>query len=392
MLGTRVGWFHDVAARFDRSPAMSRGIRRELAFLAGVTSLALFTRRRKAWGALLGLGAAALHFFPGNYSFRNRAVVITGGSRGLGLALAEEFLREGARVALLARDSDELDRARALVQERASGEVITLTCDVTQRAELARALEQIQGVFGTVDILVNNAGAITIGPFESMERPDFASLLELQVHTIVDAVQLVLPQFRQNGGGRIVNICSIGGKVAMPHMAAYCAAKFAMAGLSASLNAELAGCGVTVTTVFPGLMRTGSPKHATIKGDHDKEFAWLAAGDVVPGISVSAQYAAKKILAGVRGGDSQVVFPSTSQLAILAQANFPELFALTLRHAARFFPEGQSTESRTGAESRTWLKNQPWFGPLRLLSEKAEKDYNQSNPPEKLDSDFTMGM
>jgi short-subunit dehydrogenase len=368
---------------------MSRGIRRELAFLTGLTSLALLTKRKKTWAAALGLGAAALHFFPGDYSFRNRAIVITGGSRGLGLALAEEFLRAGARVALLARDSDELDRARALAQERVSGEIITLSCDVTKRPELARALEQIEGVFGTVDILVNNAGAITVGPFESMERPDFASLLELQVHAIVDAVQLVLPRFRQNGAGRIVNICSVGGRIAVPHMAAYCAAKFALAGLSASLNAELSVSGVTVTTVFPGLMRTGSPMQAVVKGDHEKEFAWFAAGDVVPGLSVSARYAAKKILAGVRGADSQVIFPSTSQLAVLAQANFPELFALVLRQAARFFPQGQSTERRTGAESRTWLQNQPWFGPLRLLSEKAEKDYNQS---EKFDPDFTMGM
>jgi hypothetical protein len=109
----------------------------------------------------------------------------------------------------------------------------------------------------------------------------------------------------------------------------------------------------------------------------------------VPGLSVSARYAARKILTGVQGGDSQVVFPSTSQLAVLAQANFPELFALALRQAARFFPQGQSTERRTGAESRAWLQNQPWFGPLRLLSEKAEKDYNQT---ERFDPDFNLGM
>jgi short-subunit dehydrogenase len=368
---------------------MSRGVRRELALLTGLTSLALLARRERTLGAVLGLGALALHFFPGTYSFRNRAVVITGGSRGLGLALAEEFLRAGARVALLARDSDELDRARALVLEKVAGDIITLSCDVTKHAELARSLEQVQGVFGAIDILVNNAGIMTVGPFESMERPDFAGLLELQVHSIVDAVQLLLPQFRANGGGRIVNICSIGGQIAVPHMSAYCAAKFALAGLSASLNAELARYGVNVTTVFPGLMRTGSTGQVTVKGDHEKEFAWFAAGAGVPGLSVSARYAARKILAGVRGGDSQVVFPSTSRLAHLAQANFPELFALVLQQAARFFPHGQSTEGRTGAESRTWLQNQPWFGPLRLLSEKAEKEYNQTD---KFDPDFTMGV
>jgi short-subunit dehydrogenase len=367
---------------------MSRGLRRELAFLTGAASLAFLARRNRTAAALLGLGAAALAIFPGGYSFRNRSVVITGGSRGLGLALAEEFLRSGARVALLARDSDELDQARALLLERVTGEIITLSCDVTQRTELARAFEQIEGVFGGVDILVNNAGVITVGPFETMDRDDFNGVLELQVHSIANTVQLLLPQLRQSRG-RIVNICSIGGKVPVPHMSSYCAAKFALAGLSASLHAELGAQGVTVTTVFPGLMRTGSVIQAVVKGDHEKEFAWFAAGDSAPILSVSAQYAARRILAGIRDGDAEVVFPVTMRLAELARSAFPELFALTMREAARFFPEGSSTERRTGAESRNWLHAQPWFGPLRLLSEKAQKDYNQT---ERFDPDFNLGL
>jgi short-subunit dehydrogenase len=367
---------------------MSRGLRRELAVLAGAGSVALFARRDRVAGVLLGLGALALAAFPGGYSFRNRAVVITGGSRGLGLALAEEFVRSGARVALLARDSDELDQARALLLERVTGEIITLSCDVTQRAELARAFEQVEGVFGSIDILVNNAGVITVGPFETMDRDDFAGVLELQVHSIVNSVQLLLPQLRQSRG-RVVNICSIGGKVPVPHMSSYCAAKFALAGLSATLHAELGAQGVTVTTVFPGLMRTGSVIQAVVKGNHEKEFAWFAAGDSVPLVSVSARYAARRILAGIRDGDAEVVFPVTMRLAELARAAFPELFALTMREAARFFPEGDSTERRTGAESRNWLHAQPWFGPLRLLSEKAQKEFNQT---ERFDPDFNLGL
>ncbi len=367
---------------------MSRGLRRELALLTGAGALAMLARRQNTAAALLGLGAAALAAFPGGYSFRNRSVVITGGSRGLGLALAEEFLRAGARVALLARDSDELDQARALLLERGTGEIITLSCDVTQRAELARAFEQVEGVFGGVDILVNNAGAITVGPFETMDRDDFTGVLELQVHSIVNAVQLLLPQLRQSRG-RVVNIASIGGKIPVPHMSSYCAAKFALAGLSATMHAELGAQGVTVTTVFPGLMRTGSVIQAVVKGDHEKEFAWFAAGDSVPVMSVSAKYAARRILAGIRDGDAEVVFPVTMRLAELARSAFPELFALALREAARFFPEGSSTERRTGAESRNWLHAQPWFGPLRLLSEKAQKDYNQT---ERFDPDFNLGL
>lgn len=366
---------------------MSRGVRRELALLTGAGALALLGRNKTA-STILGLGALALAAFPGGYSFRNRAVVITGGSRGLGLAMAEEFLRSGARVALLARDSDELDKAREMLQDRVTGEVITLTCDVTQRAELAQAFERVEGVFGAIDILINNAGAITVGPFEAMEREDFSRLLELQVHSIVNSVQLLLPQLRQSRG-RVVNICSIGGKVSVPHMSSYCAGKFALAGLSATMHSELGAQGVTVTTVFPGLMRTGSPIQAVMKGDHEKEFAWFAAGDSLPLLSVSARHAARRILAGIRDGDAEVVFPFPMKFAELAKTAFPELFALTMREAARFFPQGSSTERRTGAESRNWLHAQPWFGPLRLASEQAQKDYNQT---ERFDPDFNLGL
>jgi short-subunit dehydrogenase len=358
---------------------MNRGIRREMALLTGLAAVGCWLGRKKGWGKALGVGALALRFWPSlSYSFRNRSVVITGSSRGLGLALAEHCLREGARVALLARDADELDRAQELLQQRASGQIFTISCDVTKPEELKRAFEQIEGVFGQIDVLINNAGAIVIGPLESMERSDFDSLLDLQVHAIVDATQAVLPLFRQHGGGgRIVNICSIGGKVAVPHMSTYCAAKFALAGLSAVMAAELARYGVVVTTVFPGLMRVGSQGQVVIKGDHEKEYAWFALGDIMPAASVSADYAARAVLAGVRAGDAQVIFPTTAKLAVLAQAAFPELYALVLRTAARFFPRGQSYERRTGVESSQWLEEQSWYSLFRPSVEAAQKQHNQ---------------
>ncbi len=263
---------------------MNRGIRRELALLAGLASAGCWLTRRKKWARTLAAGAAALYFCPTvGYTFRNRAVVITGSSRGLGLALAEQFLREGARVALLARDPEELDRAQALLLQRVSGQVFTLSCDVTKPAEVKRAFEQIEGVFGRIDILVNNAGSIAIGPLETMERDDFEAILDLQVHAVVETTRTVLPIFRAHGGGRIANICSIGGKIAVPHMSTYCAAKFALAGLSAVMAAELAPQNVVVTTVFPGMMRVGSTGQAVIKGDHEKEYAWFALGAGIPG-------------------------------------------------------------------------------------------------------------
>jgi len=357
---------------------MNRGIRKELAVLAGIASAGCWLAGKRKWAKGLALGAAALRVWPTvGYTFRNRSVVITGSSRGLGLALAEQFLHEGARVALLARDSDELDRAQELLQQRVSGQVFTISCDMTQPAEVKRAFEQIEGVLGRIDILVNNAGAIVLGPLESMERADFDTMLDLQVHAIVHATQTVLPMFRDYGGGRIVNICSIGGKIAVPHLSAYCAAKFALAGLSAVMAAELAQDHVTVTTVFPGMMRVGSPRQAVIKGDHEKEFAWFALGDVMPGLSVSASRAARTILSAVRAGDAQVIFPTTARLAVFAQSQFPELYAFVLRSAARFFPKGQSFERKTGAESGEWLERQSWYSFFQPAVHAAEEEGNQ---------------
>jgi short-subunit dehydrogenase len=358
---------------------MNRGVRRELAFLTGLAAAGCWMGGGKRAAKWLAAGAAALHFWPSlTYSLRNRAVVITGSSRGLGLALAEQFLREGARVALIARDSEELDRAQALLQQRVSGQIFTISCDVTQPAEISRAFELIEGVFGRIDILVNNAGSIVIGPIEAMTRDDYDALLNLQVHAVVQTTQTVLPIFRQNGGGRIANICSIGGKMAVPHMGVYCAGKFALAGLSSVMAAELAAENIVITTVFPSIMRVGSTVQAVVKGDHEKEYAWFALGSAVPGMSVSANYAARQIVRGICAGDAQVIFPTTARLANLAQANFPELFALALRTAARFFPQGRSTERRTGAESRDWLENQPWYSLIRPSLESAEDGNNQA--------------
>jgi short-subunit dehydrogenase len=369
---------------------MNRGIRRELAFFAGVAAAGCWLTRRKGLARVLGAGALALRFFPTvSYSFRNRAVVITGSSRGLGLALAEQFLREGARVALIARNSEELDRAQSLLQERVSGQIFTLSCDVTQPTEIKRAFELIEGVFGRIDILVNNAGAIVLGPLESMERADFDAMVDLQVHAIVETTNAVLPVFRQFGGGRIANICSIGGKIAVPHMSTYCAAKFALAGLSAVMAAELAAENIVITTVFPGMMRVGSTVQAVIKGDHEKEYAWFALGTAIPGLSVSARHAAREILKGIRAGDAQVIFPATSKLAVFAQSNFPELFAFALRSAARFFPKGKSLERHTGAESKNWLESQNWYP---LFGPTLESAQDENNQQQKVGADFNLGL
>ncbi len=233
-----------------------------------------------------------------------QAVLITGGSRGLGLALAQEFGRHGCRLALCARDADELSRAREGLQ--ASGfEVHTVACDLTETAQVNRLIAEVTAHYGQIDILVNNAGIIEVGPVQNMQRRDFEDAMNVDFWGVLDTILAVLPQMQARQSGRIVNITSIGGKVAFPHLLPYAAAKFAATGLSEGLHSELQRDGITVTTIVPGLLRTGSYLNALFKGNKTGEFAWFSLGDNLPGGSISAERAAREIVAATRRGSAE---------------------------------------------------------------------------------------
>lgn len=367
---------------------MNKGLRKELSILSAITATGFLLKNRNGAASLLGIASLALRFWPTSYSVRGRSVVITGGSRGLGMAIAEQFLSEGSNVTLLARDEAELGRAQSMLQKRTGRTPSIVACDMTMAADVESALTEAEASYGPIDILINNAGTIVVGPFASMDSTDFSALLQLQLHAVVNVTQNLAKRWKESGG-RIANICSIGGKIAIPHMSTYCAAKFALAGLSQTLATELKRDRIIVTTVFPGLMRTGSPIQAVIKRDHESEYAWFALGDTVPGLSVSAEYAAKRILEAIRNGDNELVFPSTMKLAALAQSQFPELFALAMQTAAAFFPKGQSEVRKTGAESKDWLEQQSWYSPFRPLMEESKAKLNQV---EKSDAGFNLGL
>lgn len=367
---------------------MNRGLRREFGILAGLASAGLLLTGQKRLASALGLCTAAFWLLPGKPdSFSRRSVLITGGSRGLGFALARRLVEQGAFVALLARDEDELNRAKKLLGN--DSQVLLLACDVTRPQALEQAFMQAENQFGRVDILINNAGTISVGPFESMERADFDAQLELHLHGVIQASRLALPYFRKLGQGAIVNICSIGGMVPVPHMTPYCASKFALSGLSEAMAAELAPYNIKVTTVYPGMMRTGSPIQAVFKGNHEKEYGWFATGDVLPGLSVSADEAARRILEGVKHGDSHVSYPAITRIGIMGHAVFPEIFAFVARQAARIMPRSKLRIRKTGAASRSWLDRQTWYRPLKKVEENAEANCNQQ---EKYDAEFNMGV
>src|SRR5437763_11449422 len=310
-----------------------------------------------------------------SYPLREKVVLITGGSRGLGLVLARHICARGGNVALIARDAEELARAKTDLATRPNT-VMTIQCDLLDSEQIQAAVRRVIDRFGKIDILINNAGIIEVGPLEHLMREDFERAIRLHFWAPFELISQIVPEMRLWGGGRIVNISSIGGEVAVPHMASYSASKFALTGLSDAVRAELARDNIHVTTVAPGMMRTGSHVNAKFKGKHDKEFAWFAASAGAPLLSMNANRAARKILAACRRGQPSLTLTFAARAAILGNAPFPNLTGYAMQLANRFLPESSGVEgnpSRSGYEVRHLIPD--W---LMRAADKATTRNNQT--------------
>jgi short-subunit dehydrogenase len=304
-----------------------------------------------AAGALV-LKSTLDRFFE--FDLRGKTVLITGGSRGLGLVMAREFAREGARLVLCARDEAELQRAQTDVEDY-GGEVMTLPCDVTNKQSVTEMIERVNSRFGSVDVLINNAGVIQVGPIEVMTPEDFELAMQAHFWAPLNTILAVLPSMRERKSGRIVNISSIGGKVSVPHLVPYSASKFALVGLSKGLRAELMKDGIKVTTVCPGLMRTGSPRNADFKGKHELEYAWFSIGDAMPLLTVSAENAARQIVRACKRGQAELVISVPAKMAVLFDSLFPEAMSQILAVVNQLLPAagGVGTQTRKGRDSKS---------------------------------------
>lgn len=310
---------------------------------------------------LAGLGVASYYAYRAlkpRYDFRNKHVLITGGSRGLGLVMARQLAQAGARLSICSRDANELGRAvndlRAL-----DARVLAVECDVTDRDRVREFIAVARVRNGPVDVLINNAGVIQVGPFEEMREEDFAESLRVHFWAAFYTTLEVLSEMKTRRCGRIVNIASLGGKVAVPHLLPYSVGKFALVGFSNGLNSELQQHGITVTTVCPGLMQTGSHLNAEFKGRHREEYAWFAGGNAVPGVSMCAERAAAKILSACALGDAEVILGLPTKIAVSFQTLFPNLMADLLAFADTFLPKpgGVGSAKVKGKYSRGKLPN-----------------------------------
>ncbi len=317
----------------------------------------------KHFGVAVAMGAVGVNLLARalrsqrKMDFAGKTVLISGGSRGLGLEMARLFAREGASLALLARDGEELKRAKEDLAGL-SRDVVTRVCDVRDREAVHGAVESVLAEKGRIDVLVNCAGIIQVGPAEHMSLADYKNAMAVHAWGPLYLMEKIAPVMKRQGGGRVVNISSIGGKVAVPHLAPYCVSKYALAGLSDEMRAELAKDNIYVTTVCPGLMRTGSHINALFKGQHKKEFTWFAVSASLPVSSINAADAARQIVEACRYGDPRLIITIQAKLLHLMDALMPGLTASFQKAAARALPSETGSEGdriQKGYESETPL-------------------------------------
>ncbi|AKT50321.1 SDR family NAD(P)-dependent oxidoreductase [Arsenicicoccus sp. oral taxon 190] len=307
---------------------------------------------------------------------RTPVAVVAGASRGLGLLVARDLGERGFRVVLLARNPEELDAARN--QLRGEGiDAHSRTADVTDHARLEAVIEEVEREVGPITVAIHVAGVIQVGPLAATRREHFEQAIDIMLWGPVNLALAVLPVMRERRRGRIGVVTSIGGKISVPHLLPYSTAKFGAVGFTEGLAAELAGTGVTATTIVPGLMRTGSHLQAQFIGDQAKEYAWFAPGASLPLVSMSADRAAHQMVEATLAGDPVALLSPLSKVGARVAGLAPATTTRLLGLMARVLPSGTGDgQTITGHEARERLGN-PVVEALTVLGNRAARRNNE---------------
>lgn len=305
-----------------------------------------------AAGGCAALAANLALYGRSEASVEDGVVLITGGSRGLGLALARRYARAGYRVAICARNQSGLDAARRLLAAEGL-EVYTVVCDVSDEAAVKQMIRDVESRWAPIDILINNAGAIRVAPLDNLTTADFEDAMKTMFWGVLYPTLHVLEGMKRRGKGRIATVTSIGGKVSVPHLLPYCCAKFAAVGLCEGLRAEAGRHGVKVITIAPGLMRTGSYRAAEFKGQQRAEAAWFSVAASLPLLSMDVDRAAQQIVRAIRRGRAETILSPQAMLLARLNGAVPGLMADTLGVINRLLPKGTADRESilTGAEA-----------------------------------------
>lgn len=276
------------------------------------------------------------------FSMNKRVVLLTGASRGLGRDMALTLAAAGATVLCAGRSVKELEAtARAIARKGGKAHVVPL--DITDEEAVCAQVRAILRKHRRIDVLVNNAGVIQVAPLDHTHIEDYEDSLNTHFWGPVYLIRECLPHMRECGGGRILNVSSIGGRVAVPHLVPYSVGKFALVGLSEGLRSELSRHGIAVTTATPGLMRTGSHLRAQIRGRHEREALWFGASVVSSLTSMDARRAARQMVRACLRGEAHVTPGVQARLAEILNVAAPELTAAVASMVTRYLLPGPST-------------------------------------------------
>ncbi len=299
-------------------------------------------REKVMVGAMAGVGLAwgarQLLRLSRRITLEDRVVIVTGASTGHGLMVARYAAERGAHLILAARDTENLYHAEIDMAHVGARSVLAVPTDVTDREQCQYLVNLAVERHGRIDILVNNAGIMLVGPMEDMTLEDFEHAMATNFWGAVHCTMAALPHMRGRQFGRIANVISLGGKMPVPHLVAYTASKFALAGLTQSLRTELVKEGILVTGVYPNLMRTGGHTHAWIKGNHQAEYTLVGLTDTLPVLSTSAEHVARKLWQAVCDGDAEVVVGWPARIAAAIHALSPEWSIEGLSLLGRLLP------------------------------------------------------
>lgn len=303
------------------------------------------------FGAALSLAHRKLWSAP--EELQGKVVVVCGGSRGLGRALAQELVRLGARVAICGRSAESLESTQRWL-EGLGNPVLAQVCDLRLEDQTRAFLDRVRSELGPIDVIIANAATIEVGPVETLSPDDFDSAMSEIFGSAVRASLAVLPEMRSRGRGSIVFISSIGGKLGVPHLAPYSAAKFAVVGFAEALRGEVAKDGVHVLTVAPGLMRTGSHLHARFRGDAERELMWFGASAMLPLVSIDTNRAARLVVRSIAQRRRFLTFTPTAHLGLWVHDYLPSVWSSLASLAGWLLPratgEAVPSAGREGQE------------------------------------------
>jgi len=269
--------------------------------------------------------------------FEGQVVVITGGSSGIGKALAGHLVKRGAHIALVARDEDKLRAVQQQLQAAAGpGQNIEIfSCDVADAMAVQRTVAKIADVMGPPEVLVNSAGILRESYFERQSLETFRELMDINFYGTVSFIKATLPYFKQQGRGRIINLCSLAGQVGVFGYSGYCASKHAVRGFTQSLRSELKPQGIDVHIVCP-------PETDTPMVDDLNTYRSVENREVVRTVPVllSADAVAREVIRGVESGRFEIVPSLLLRILSFFEKMFPALSRMIVDRRIRSCYQG----------------------------------------------------